>query len=131
MATRDQQVGEVIEGLALGLAMLGFSEVPRSKLDFEFAISHAWRRWDHADAYPSIGRAPKPDNLLWIGLTKSAGRRPASFRFDRGDPFSDYRIVTPSWWSADEAEPVVGDRPNESWRALASLFAEWDGWKRK
>lgn len=130
MATKDQQRAELVEGLAFGLALLGVGSIPKSKIDFELAVSHALRRWDSARAYPSIIGAHKPDNEVWIGLTKSAGRRTAFFRFDKPDAIGDYVIATPSWWTPDDNETTVGGRSAEEWRALAMLFAEWDGWKR-
>jgi hypothetical protein len=43
--SRDQQVKAVVEGLALGTLALGVKAVSASKLDLEFAIGHALRRW--------------------------------------------------------------------------------------
>lgn len=60
MASKEQQVREVVEGMGLGLMALGMTRVSSWKLDLEFAFSYAWRRWEHSDEYPSIGRAPKP-----------------------------------------------------------------------
>jgi hypothetical protein len=51
--SRDQQVKAVVEGLALGTLALGVEAVSASKLDLEFAIGHALRRWSYADQFPS------------------------------------------------------------------------------
>jgi hypothetical protein len=52
--SRDQQVKAVVEGLALGTLALGVKAVSASKLDLEFAIGHALRRWSYADQFPSL-----------------------------------------------------------------------------
>lgn len=123
MASKEQQVREVVEGLGLGLLALGVTRVSSWKLDLEFAFSYAWRRWDHAAEYPSIGRALKPDNEFWIGVTKSERRKAATVVWwqDGGE----YEIgVAFDGWSPEEAASLVGDRPLAEWVALATHFRE-------
>ncbi len=123
MATKDQQVREVVEGLGLGLVSLGAPRVTSSKIQLEFAFSHAWRRWDHADDYPSIGRAPKPDNVFWIGVTKSERRSMAAVVWHRAG--SEYEIgFRQEGWTAEEIADLIGDRPLSEWTALAMPFRD-------
>ena len=123
MATKEQQVREVVEGLGLGLVALGVSRVTSSKIDLEFAFSHAWGRWDHADEYPSIGRAPKPDNVFWIGVAKSERRKGAAVVWWMG--VREYEIgVALDGWTPDEVARLVGNRPLSQWVSLATPFRE-------
>lgn len=124
MASKEQQVREVVEGLGLGLITLGMARVSSSKLDLESAFSHAWTRWNYADGYPSIGRAPKPDNVFWIGVTKSERRRDATVVWWREG--SEYQIgVTLDGWPPDEVASLVGDRSLSHWVSLATPFRDW------
>jgi len=123
MATKDQQVREVVEGLGLGLVSLGVTRVSSWKLDLEFAFSHAWRRWDHANEYPSIGRAPKPDNVFWIGVTKSERRNVAAVVWQTAG--SEYEIgFKHEGWRPEEIADFIGDRPLTAWVALATPFRD-------
>lgn len=123
MATKDQQVREVVEGLGLGLVSLGVTSVSSGKLDLEFAFSHAWRRWEHAHEYPSIGRAPKPDNVFWIGVTKSERRNMAAVVWQRAG--GKYQIgFRHEGWTPEEIAGVVGDRSLNDWAALAAPFRD-------
>ncbi|GAA2080832.1 hypothetical protein IDH50_03205 [Aeromicrobium tamlense] len=123
MATKQQQVAEIVEGTAVGLAALGVTHVSSWKLDLEFAFSHAWRRWAFRGDYPSINRAAKPDNEFWIGVTRSERRKGAAviWRHDSGE----YEIVLGNGgWTPEEAVRLIGDRPLDDWIALASPFKE-------
>jgi hypothetical protein len=123
MASKDQQVREVVEGLGLGLVVLGVTRVSSGKLDLEFAFSYAWRKWEHADEYPSIGRAPKPDNAFWIGVTKSERRRAASVVWWQEG--GEYAIgVVHDGWTPEAVADLVSNRPLREWVALATLFRE-------
>jgi hypothetical protein len=121
MVSKQDQVAEVVEGLGLGLVALGVTRVSSWKLDIEFSFSHAWRRWAHADDYPSIGRAPKPDNEFWIGVTKSERRRWASVVW-RGAG-ADY-VIDLNHDSPEEAAQSLGDRPLDQWVDLATPYRE-------
>lgn len=123
MATKQQQVAEVVEGLGLGLVALGVNRVSSGKLDLEFAFSHAWRRWGHADEYPSIGRAPKPDNEFWIGVTKSERRNGAAVVWQKDG--SAYEIGSRhEGWTPEEVADLVSERPLSQWVDLATPFRE-------
>jgi hypothetical protein len=107
--TKVQQVREVVDGMGLGLIALGADRVSSSKLDLEFAFSHAWR-WSRANDYPSIGRAHKPDNEFWIGVGKSERRLACDVTWIQVG--AEYELVN------------IGDRPLEQWVALATPFLE-------
>jgi hypothetical protein len=123
MPTKQQQVAEVVEGMGLGLVALGVNRVSSGKLDLEFAFSHAWRRWDHSDGYPSIGRAPKPDNEFWIGVTKSERRNMAAVVWQNAGHV--YEIgLRHEGWTPEEIAGLIGDRPLSEWVELATPFRE-------
>jgi hypothetical protein len=123
VASKDQQVREVVEGMALGLVALGVTRVTSSKIRLEFAFSHAWRRWSHANEYPSIGRAPKPDNVFWIGVTKSERRNGATVVWwNRG---TEYEVgIRFEGWTPEDAVDLVGGRPLAQWVDLSTPFRE-------
>jgi hypothetical protein len=123
MASREQQVREVVEGIGLGLVALGVTRVSAGKLDLEFAFSHAWRNWPHADEDPSIGRSPKPDNVFWIGITKSERRNAATIVWRRDG--GEYEIgIMHDGWTPKDAVDLVGDRPLSAWVSLATAFRD-------
>jgi hypothetical protein len=125
MATKKQQIDEVVEGMGLGLLALGVTRVSSWKLDIEFAFSHAWHRWPHASDYPSFGRAMKPDNEFWIGVTNSERRKSASVVWRKAG--RDYEIAIAfggNDWTPEEVVGHVGDRPLDQWVALASAYCE-------
>lgn len=121
MASKKDQVAEVVEGLGLGLVALGARRVSSWKLDVEFLFSHAWRERGHSGDYPSIGRAPKPDNEFWIGVTNSERRKWPSitWRQDGSEYEIDLRDRTP-----EEAAQTIGDRPLDQWVTLAESYRE-------
>lgn len=121
MATKDQQRAELVEGLGLGLAALGVDRLPSGKLDIELPFSHAWRAWAHSGDYPSIRNASKPDNVFWIGVTKSERRNWTwvTWRQDGGDYEIDLRDRTP-----EEAAQLLSDRPLDEWVELAQAYRE-------
>lgn len=72
--TRDKQVMEVVQGLALGTLHAGTSEVTSSKLDLEFAIGRALRSWSGAGRYPGLADFIQGPNYVYLGFGKSARR---------------------------------------------------------
>jgi hypothetical protein len=123
MATKDQQVREVVEGLGLGLITLGVHRVGSGKTKLELAFSHAWRRWSYAGQYPSLARAPKPDNEFWLGLLKSSRRRSATVAWH---PVGhEYAIeVAHDEWTPEDAVGLIGERRLDEWVLLAMPFQE-------
>lgn len=72
--TRDNQVKEVVQGLALGVLYAGVDEVPTSKLDLEFALGPAFRGWVGARMYPGLSDFIRGPNYIYLGFRKSARR---------------------------------------------------------
>jgi hypothetical protein len=121
MASKEQQVTEVIEGLGLGMAAVGETSVVSTRADLERALSHAWSSWEHAGDYPLIDRAQKPENELRSGIKDSSRRTNAAVVWrEVGDRFVvDIALVNRT---PEEAARFVGDRPLKEWTLLAELF---------
>jgi hypothetical protein len=121
MASKEQQVTEVIEGLGLGMAAIGETRVTSAKADLERALSYAWSSWEHTSDYPLIERAQKPENELRAGISGSSRRTNAAVVWrEGGDQFVvDIALVNRT---PEEAARFVGDRPLKEWTLLAELF---------
>ena len=121
MASKEQQVTEVIEGLGLGLAAIGETRVTSTKADLERALKHAWSSWEHTTDYPLIERVQRPENELWAGINGSNRRTNAAvvWRERDGSFVVDIALVNRT---PEEAARFVGDRPLKEWTLLAELF---------
>jgi hypothetical protein len=121
MASKEQQVTEVIEGLGLGMAAIGETRVTSSKADLERALSYAWSSWEHTGDYPLIERVQKPENELRAGINGSSRRTNAAvvWREVDGSFVVDIALVNRT---PEEAARFVGDRPLKEWTLLAELF---------
>jgi hypothetical protein len=124
MASRQQQVNEVVEGLGLGMAAMGETRVTSAKDDLELALSHAWTRWEHTSDYPLIDRAQRPDDELWAGIRESNRRTNAAVVWREGG--GNYVVdIALSNRTPEEAARFVGHRPLSEWTSLAALFLGW------
>jgi hypothetical protein len=121
MASKAQQVTEVIEGLGLGLAAIGETRVTSTKADLERALKHAWASWEHTTDYPLIARVQRPENELWAGIDGSSRRTNAAVVWREGGGWFvvDIALVNRT---PEEAARFVGDRPLKEWTLLAELF---------
>ena len=121
MASKEQQVTEVIEGLGLGLAAIGETRVTSTKADLERALKHAWSSWEHTTDYPLIERVQRPENELWAGINGSSRRTNAAVVWREIDNrfVVDIALVNRT---PEEAARFVGDRPLKEWTLLAELF---------
>jgi hypothetical protein len=121
MASKEQQVTEVIEGLGLGMAAIGETRVTSSKTDLERALSYAWSSWEHTSDYPLIERVQKPENELRAGINGSSRRTNAAVVWREVDDsfVVDIALVNRT---PEEAARFVGDRPLKEWTLLAELF---------
>jgi len=54
VASKEQEVREVVEGLGLGLLALGATRLTSWMINLESAFPHAWRRWEGANGAPSL-----------------------------------------------------------------------------
>ncbi|MEV4704534.1 hypothetical protein [Actinoplanes sp. NPDC049316] len=125
MESKDQQIRHVVEGVALGVLAQGVDAVSSSKMDLEFAFNHAWRRWSRAAEFPSIGRAPDPGNLFWIGVGKAEGRQVVRAAWQRAQWTEPY--ITLEGWTVDECLDLHADERAsvEDWKELGRLFVSW------
>ena len=122
--TRDQQVKQVCEGLALGVLALGIGSVAASKLDVEFALSHCMRNWSFAERFPSVS-GHHGSSHLWIGLRRSERRRQPLAAWSDGQWLTPY--VTRQGWSVRDCTEVLAERagiPHPGWVELGILFVE-------
>jgi len=119
--TKDQQVRDVVIGVALGVLAQSVEAVTSSKMTMEFAFNHAWRSWPRAQLFPSI-TGHDPGNLFWIGVGKSEGRRGACAAWDRGIWSAPY--VTLEGWTVAEALDLHADTKVtvDDWIELGRLF---------
>lgn len=121
--TKDQQVKEVVIGMALGVLAQGVEAVTSNKTAFEFAFNHAWREWDKASHFPSI-KWHDPGNLFWIGVGKSERRRGVCAAWESGrwnEPYLAYE-----GWTVEEALDLHADEviSAHDWIELGGLFVE-------
>jgi hypothetical protein len=85
--SKDQQVKQVVEGLALGVLSFQVVRVPNKKMQLELAFSSAWRSWSRAGEFDSI-RGIEAGNAIWLGMGKSEGRRGVTAAWnDRSVPY--------------------------------------------
>ena len=121
--SKDQQVKEVVIGMALGVLAQGVEAVTSDKMALEFAFNHAWRRWSKARQFASI-RGPNPGNLFWIGVGKSERRQGACAAWERDRWSAPY--IAYEDWTVDEALDLHadGDVTADDWIELGRLFVE-------
>lgn len=122
--TKDNQVKEVVIGMALGVLAQGVEAVTSNKMAFEFGFNHAWRQWDKANHFPSI-KGHDPGNLFWIGVGKSERRKGACAAWESGRWNEPY--VTYESWTVEEALDLHADDSvtARDWIELGRLFVEY------
>lgn len=122
--SKDQQIKEVVAGLALGVLSQGVEAVTSKKMSLEFAFNHAWRRWQHARDYPSI-RGHDPGNMFWIGIGKSERRQGGYAAWASGTWVEPY--VTINGWTVEESLDAHADADvsADDWVELGRLFVEY------
>lgn len=121
--TKDQQIKDVVVGVALGVLAQGVTAVTSGKMALEFAFNHAWRRWRLASEFPSIA-GHDPGNLFWIGMGKSEGRQGACAAWNEDDWAVPY--IRHDWSVADAlAHHESREVSAEDWVELGRLFVEY------
>lgn len=122
--SKDQQVKEVVIGMALGVLAQNVEAVASNKMALEFAFNHAWRSWSKAREFPSI-RGHDPGNLFWIGIGKSERRRGVCAAWERGRWSEPY--ITYEDWTVEEALDLHADDQvtADDWIELGRLFVEY------
>lgn len=121
MSTRDQEVKQVVEGLALGVLAQDVEAVSSAKLQLELGFNHAWRRWPRAGQFRRLDSA-QPGNQFWIGLRRSRRRRGvcAAWALDRwAAPYVLYE-----GWTVDECLGLLADEraSADDWHHLGRLY---------
>lgn len=122
MATKDQQVKHVVEGVALGVLAQGVEAVTSAKGSFELNFNGAWRRWSRADQFPSLN--DRPGEQFWIGVGKSQGRRGATAAWDRHQWAAPFLLGGYRDWSVDECLDLHADERASpaQWKELGQLY---------
>lgn len=121
METADQQLKHVTIGLALGVLSKNVEAVTGGKLPIEFGFARAWREWDRAPSFPSIGRQISR-NVIWRGMNRSEGRQGACAAWHMHRWVEPY-LLYESWTVEDCLDIHQDDRASDQdWVALGGLF---------
>ena len=118
MATKDQQVRHVVEGLALGVLAQNVEAVTSAKTPLELAFNAAWRCWPGSSEFPSIA-GTKAGNLFWIGLGKSDRRVGARVAWFANGPWLQPHVILDGW-SVEDCLEIHADE-----RASAAASGHW------
>lgn len=104
MATKDQQVKLVCEGLALGTLALGVEAVTSAKYVLASALQTAWGDWDQARRFPRIAGHGAAE-LLARGIRRSERRQVVLAAWESGRWTSPY--ITLDDWSVEDCTEVL------------------------
>ncbi len=120
--TKDQQIKDATQGLALGLLAMEVKSVPSGRQALSFAFNRAWRNWSKNSQYPSLTKATFPGDLFLRGATKSSGRRAALAAWNLGRRAEPY-LLAPQL-DVKESLEISCDGPisPDDWIELARLF---------
>lgn len=123
MASKDQQVKDIVAGIALGVLACGVASVTSNKMTLEFAFNGAWSSWPGAHGYPSI-RGHDPGNLFWLGVQRSAGRK-SVYAYWANERMI-YPMLVQEHWTVEESLGLHANELTsaEEWVDLARLFLE-------
>jgi hypothetical protein len=121
--TKDQQVKQVVEGLALGVLARGVVRVAGGKVDLELAFNRAWRSWSRSDSFPAINGI-SAGNQIWLGMGKSERR--TGVRAGWANHTVPYLLDGFDQWSVEECLDFFADdlASAEDWVSLGDLFVE-------
>lgn len=121
-----RQESYVAQGLALGVLAAGVDELPGGKLDFEFALSHAWRNFNYASTFPRVGHTGAADPYYAL-LSRSSGRRgPLMAAWQVSQCLVPY-VWMDEWEIEESGEMLAGwsEVPWEAWKSLGTDFVGW------
>ncbi|MCQ6271024.1 hypothetical protein M8J71_11070 [Pseudarthrobacter sp. R1] len=121
--TKDQQVKQVVEGLALGVLARGVVRLPGGKVDLELAFNRAWRSWSRSGSFPTI-RGISAGNQIWLGMGKSERR--TGVRAGWANHSEPYLLEGFDQWGAEECLDLFADdlASAQDWVTLGDLFVE-------
>lgn len=111
-ASKQHQVRDVTEGLALGVLAQGVTAVISGPA-IKFAFDYAWRNWLQSRHFPSIA-GTFPSREFSVGLSKSERRR--------GFAYAEW--ATEGRWWVPQQRPMCADWPLEE---CLEAFVEGDG----
>lgn len=119
--TKDQQVKQVVEGLALAVLAQGVERLTGGKMDVEFAFTKAWRSWSRSAEFPAINGIGS-GNQIWLGMGKSGGR--VGVRAAWADHSVPYLLDGFHHWSIEECLDLIADARASAvhWAELGQLF---------
>lgn len=119
--SKDQQVKQAVEGLALGVLSFQILRIPNKKMQLELAFNSAWRSWPRAGEFSGI-RGIEAGNAFWLGMGKSAGRRGATAAWDQHSV--PYLMPGYEHWGVDECLDHISDEKAsaEDWKILGESF---------
>lgn len=121
------QESYVAQGLALGVLDADVERLPSGKLEFEFALSHAWRRFAGASVFPRVGHRNAADPYNAVLLRSQRRRGPLLAGWDTDGP----GLVPFVWnegWDVEESGEMLADWSGvrwEVWQKLGSDFVEY------
>lgn len=119
--TKDQQVKQVVEGLALGVLAQGVERVIGGKPDVELAFNGAWRSWSRSAQFPAIN-GMGAGNQIWLGMGKSERR--TSVRAGWENQSAPYLLNGFHHWTVEQCLELLADAraSAEHWAQLGQLF---------
>ena len=117
------QESYVEQGLALGVLADGVDALPSGKLDFEFALSHAWGRFPHAPTFPRILSRFAADAYYSIPLRSERRRGPLLAAWSKSQSGWLVPYVWNEGWDVEESGHMLGDWSGVPWSAWQDLGA--------
>jgi hypothetical protein len=121
------QESYVAQGLALGVLAADVEWLPSAKLDFEFALNHAWRAFPGARRFPRVGH-PHAADPYYAVLRKSERRKgPLLAAWDIAGPGLVPYVWHDGWSVQESGEMLAGwsDVPWPAWLQLGSDLVSW------
>lgn len=114
------QESYVSQGLALGVLAAGVDLLPAAKLDFEFALSRAWRSFDGAARFPRVGNKVAADPYYAL-LYRSEGRRGPLLAAWSVDGPGLVPYIWNEGWDLEESGEMLADWTEVGWHSWQQL----------
>jgi hypothetical protein len=118
--TKDQQVKQLVAGLAIAVRARGVTGVPSGKGAIESALSHALGEWSARERFPAVAGFQGP-NFLWIGMQRSEGRQGVGGAWEMGKVAEPY--LRHDWTPMEHLTAHADDEVStDEWLEFADLF---------
>ena len=121
------QRNAVSEGMALGIAMCGRTELPWDKVGIDLAFSGAWREWPHSSNFPQVSTDLRNgSDPIWIMTRADFRKQVWNLYWDTSGP--EIVIHRRESWAEIEldhdeiAHSIDEDVSAERWKELAEDF---------